>query len=81
MKHYQVFEGEKSFFMVNGVKIEVIAWSGEKFGKPTPILFEGVKIPVYTLKEELGFYKKRFGTENVVRLIEERIKSNGWLTK
>lgn len=77
---HDYLEGTRNFIecqlWINDMEIEICELGDINFDKLLLLDFNGIKIPVNPLEDELEFYKNRPGKENVVKLIEEKLISN-----
>jgi len=73
---HDYFEKGKSFLefqmKINGIEVEICELNMDK-AHPVFVSFGGQKIPVNPLQEELEFYEKREGKEEVVELIKKKL--------
>lgn len=74
---HDYIEGTRSFIecqlWINDLEVEICELGDIKFDKLLLVNFNGAKIPVNPLENELECYKNRPGKESVVKLIEEKL--------
>lgn len=71
-KDFIVSSDEDGFQLkINDIEVEIIKL--KDLGSPKPIMFQGVFVPVNSLKNELLYYQKRPDKEVIIKLIKQKL--------